>query len=102
MEITVSQEGRLPQNGERLVNAFGTLSPDADAVVAQNTLTEELAATFFVQASDPTEAVERGAELFAAAAAKAGLAVTPVVGVQADLLRDQTPDPSPQLSPVGA
>jgi len=100
--ITISGHGRDAQNGDALLGAFHDVHPEADAVVDQNIETGNMTATFIVDAEGATDAVERGAAIFAEALIQATLPLTQVVDVHASLASPHAESSERELEPAGA
>jgi hypothetical protein len=73
IEITIPDDGRHAETGDRLIEAFYEFLPAADAVIDQNLEAGLLTATFFLEGGTATEAAKAGVGLFELAADRAGM-----------------------------
>ncbi len=83
IEITIPDEGRDAQTGDRLVEALYGLLPAADAVVDQNLEAGVLTATFVVDGGTATEAARAGLGTFEHATLRAGVRPPDSVSIDA-------------------
>jgi hypothetical protein len=64
LRLSISDLGREPENGERLLDAFMKTHPEAGPVVSQNVQTGRLVVTIAVDGIDITEALGEGVPIF--------------------------------------
>lgn len=103
IEITVSEHGRFPENGERIVRALADFSPDSDAVASQNTETGNLSVVFFQShLDDVNDALEDAFLLFVRGAKDINLEPSEVLDVHCSVVPEETRGETSELQPVGA
>ena len=95
IDITVSDHGREPDNGDRLLGGFEEVADNTDVVIEQNLESGRLTATFFIEAKSIEDAVRAGIVAFASAAAAGGLGPSRVVAVSVAAC---TPEDAPELA----
>lgn len=84
LNITVTEYGFDPENGERFLEAFQRTHPEVGPVVSQNLATGELTITFSLQADDANDAFDRGRPIFTEGANATGLSETAVTDVHVE------------------
>jgi hypothetical protein len=93
IDITVAECGRDPENGDRLLGALYDIGPAAEAVIDQNVSTGNLTASFVIEGETMGSAVKEGIDVFAAAAARAGLGTPHAIALSAaECSRDEDAD----------
>ena len=97
--ITVTEHGRDPANGDRVLEAFMETHPEVGPVVSQNTVSGTLSVTFSLEAEDVNAAIDLGRPVFAEGGAASGLPSTQVVGFEISLVPAEeyelVPEPDP-------
>lgn len=89
LRFTVSEHGRVPENGERVMAAFMKVCPDGGPSISQNTENGTLTITFAFDAQDAKEAIERGVEIFVEGMETTGLPTTDVLDVEASVVAER-------------
>ncbi len=84
LNITISEYGGDPGNGEIFMAAFDRTHPEVGPVVSQNLRTGELTITFSLDAEDANDAFERGRPIFTEGAEATGLDPSEVIDVHVE------------------
>jgi len=86
LRFTIAEHGRLPENGERVLDAFMEVAPESGPSVSQNTVSGALTITFAFDASDARDALDKAKDLFARGIDESGLDVTDVLDIEASVV----------------
>jgi hypothetical protein len=86
LRLSISDLGRDPENGERLLEAFVRTHPEVGPVVSQNVQTGRLDVTIAVDGADITEALGQGVSIFVEGLGASQLPSSDVVDISASLI----------------
>lgn len=86
LNITMSDYGRDPSNGERFLEAFDATHPEVGGVVSQNVATGTL--TLTVDATDADDAYRRAQPIIAAVADASGLPPTRPIALEVEAVAE--------------
>jgi hypothetical protein len=86
LRLSISNLGRDPENGERLLDAVKKTHPEAGSVVSQNVQTGRLVGTIVVEATDITDALGKGVPIFVDGLGASKLALSGVLDISASLI----------------
>jgi len=96
LRLSISDLGRDPENGERLLDAFMETHPEVGPVVSQNVRTGRLVVTIAVEGTDITEALGKGVPMFVDGLGASKLAPPDLLDVSASVI------PADELEETGA
>jgi hypothetical protein len=96
----MSDHGRDPRNGERLLDAFMATHPEVGPVVSQNVRTAQLVVTIAVDGADITDAVGKGVPIFIDGLEASKLPPSDVLDISAALISADELDESRELQPA--
>jgi hypothetical protein len=100
LRLSISELGRDPRNGERLLEAFMKTHPDAGPVVSQNVQTGRLDVTIAVDSVDMMEALGKGVSIFIDGLGESKLPSSDVVEISASLIPADELDETRALQPA--
>ena len=100
LRLSISNLGRDPENGERLLEAFVKSHPEAGPVVSQNVQTGRLDVTIAVGAVDITEALGKGVPIFVDGLGASKLPASDVVDISASVIPADELDEARELQPA--
>jgi hypothetical protein len=100
LRLSISDLGRDPQNGERLLEAFIKTHPEAGPVVSQNVKTGRLVVTIGVEGTDITEALGKGVPVFVDGLDASKLPPPDVLDLSASLIPAGELDETRELQPA--
>ena len=82
VRLTVSEHGRDPDSGVRLLEAAEALAPDTAPVADQNLVEGDLSIALSIDARDAGDAIEQARPLLERALGMAGFTATRLTGVE--------------------
>ena len=97
LQLSISDLGRDPENGERLLEAFMEVHPEAGPVVSQNARTSRLVVTIAVDGTDITEALSDGLPIFLDGLSASKLSPRDVLDISASLISADELDEAREL-----
>ena len=100
LRLSISDLGRDPENGERLLEAFVKTHPEAGPVVSQNTQTGRLDVTIGVEGRDITDALAKGVPILVDGLAASKLPPSDVLDLSASLIPADELDEARELQPA--
>jgi hypothetical protein len=100
LRLSISDLGRDPQNGERLLEAFMKTHPEAGPVVSQNVETGRLVVTIAVEGTDITEALGTGVPIFVDGLGASKLPPSDFVDITASVIPADELDETRTLQPA--
>jgi hypothetical protein len=100
LRLSISDLGRDPQNGERLLEAFMKTHPEAGPVVSQNVETGRLVVTIAVEGTDITEALVKGVPIFVDGLGASKLPPSDLLDISASLIPADELDETRALQPA--
>ena len=100
LRLSISDLGRDPDNGERLLEAFMKTHPEAGPVVSQNMQTGRLDVTIAVEGTDIAEALVIGVPIFVAGLGASKLPPSDVVDISASVIPADELDEAGELQPA--
>jgi hypothetical protein len=100
LRLSISDLGRDPENGERLLEALIKTHPEAGPVVSQNTQTGRLDVTIAVEGTDIAEALVIGVPIFVDGLGASKLAPSDVVDISASVIPADELDEAGELQPA--
>ena len=100
LRLSMSDHGRDPRNGERLLDAFMATHPEVGPVVSQNVRTAQLVVTIAVDGADITDAVGKGVPIFIDGLEASKLPPSDVLDISAALISADELDESRELQPA--
>ena len=86
LRLSISDLGRDPVNGARVLDAFVKSHPEAGPVISQNVRTGRLVVTIAVQGTDITEALGKGVPIFIDGLGASKLTPSDVVDISASVI----------------
>ena len=86
LRLRISDFGRDPENGERLLEAFTKAHPEVGPVVSQNVQTGRLVVTIAVDGTDITDALGKGVPIFVDGLGASKLAPSGALEISASLI----------------
>jgi hypothetical protein len=98
--LSISDLGRDPANGERLLEAFVKSHPESGPVISQNVETGRLVVTIAVEGTDITEALGKGVPIFIDGLGASRLSPSDVVDISASLIPADEVDEARELQPA--
>jgi hypothetical protein len=100
LRLSISDLGRDPENGERLLEAFMETHPEAGPVVSQNVRTGRVVVTIAVEGTDITEALAKGVPIFVDGLGASKLPPSDLVDINASLIPADELDETKALQPA--
>ena len=100
LQLSISDLGRDPANGERLLEAFMETHPETGPVVSQNVRTGRLVVTIAVEGTAITEALVKGVPIFVDGLGVSKLPPSDVVDISASLIPADELDETRALQPA--
>lgn len=100
LRLSISNLGRDPKNGERLLEAFTKTHPEAGTVVSQNVQTGRLVVTIAVDGTDITEALGKGVPVFVEGLGASKLPPPDLLDVSASVIPADELDEVRELQPA--
>ena len=100
LRLSISDLGRDPENGERLLEAFMVTHPEAGPVVSQNVRTGRLVVTIAVDGTDITKALGDGVPIFVDGLSALKLSPSDVLDISASLISADELDGTRELQPA--
>lgn len=100
LRLSISDLGRDPQNGERLLEAFMKTHPEAGPVASQNVQTGRLDVTIAVEGTDITDALAKGVPIFVDGLGASKLPPSDVVDITASAIPAGELDETRELQPA--
>jgi hypothetical protein len=100
LRLSISDLGRDPKNGERLLEAFTKTHPEVAPVVSQSLQTGRLVVAIAVQGTDITEALGKGVPILIEALGASKLPPSDVLDVSASAIPADELDEAMELQPV--
>jgi hypothetical protein len=100
LRLSISDLGRDPDNGERLLEAFIKTHPEAGPVVSQNMQTGRLDVTIAVEGTDIAEALVIGVPIFVDGLGASKLPPSDVVDISASVIPADELDEAGELQPA--
>ena len=100
LRLSISDLGRDPDNGERLLEAFIKTHPEAGPVVSQNMQTGRLDVTIAVEGTDIAEALVIGVPIFVDGLGASKLPPSDVVDISASVIPAGELDEAGELQPA--
>jgi hypothetical protein len=100
LRLSISDLGRDPENGERLLEAFVKSHPEAGPVVSQNVQTGRLVVTIAIEGNGVTEALGKGVPIFIDGLHASKLVPPDVLDVSASLIPADELDEARELQPA--
>ena len=100
LRLSISDLGRDPANGERLLEAFVKSHPESGPVISQNVETGRLVVTIAVEGTDITEALGKGVPIFIDGLGASRLSPSDVVDISASLIPADEVDEARELQPA--
>jgi hypothetical protein len=100
LRLSISDVGRDPSNGERLLDAFMKSHPQAGPVVSQSLRTGRLVVTIAVEAADITEALVKGVPIFVDGLGASKLPPSDLLDLSASLIPADELDETRELQPA--
>jgi hypothetical protein len=100
LRLSISDLGRDPKNGERLLEAFMKVHPEVGPVVSQSLRTGRLGVTIALDATDITAALGKGVPIFIDGLAASKLPPSDVLDISASVIPAAELDEARQLQPA--
>jgi hypothetical protein len=100
LRLSISDLGRDPENGERLLGAFMETHPEVGPVVSQNVRTGRLVVTIAVEGTDITEALLMGVPIFVDGLGASKLPPSDLIDISASLIPADELDETRALQPA--
>ena len=100
LRLSISDLGRDPENGERLLEAFMKTQPAAGPVVSQNVQTGRLVVTIAVEGMAITDALAKGVPIFVDGLGASKLPPSDVLDITASLIPADEFDEARELQPA--
>jgi hypothetical protein len=100
LRLSISELGRDPDNGERLLEAFIKTHAEAGPVVSQNMQTGRLDVTIAVEGTDIAEALVIGVPIFVDGLGASKLPPSDVVDISASVIPADELDEAGELQPA--
>jgi hypothetical protein len=100
LRLSISDIGRDPENGERLLDAFMKTHPATGPVVSQNVQTGRLVVTIAVDGADITDALGKGVPIFIDGLGASELPPSDVLDVSASLIPADELNEAGELQPA--
>jgi hypothetical protein len=100
LRLSISDLGRDPENGERLLEAFTETHSEVGPVVSQNVRTARLVVTIAVEGADITEALVKGVPIFVDGLGASKLPPSDLIDISASLIPADELDEIRALQPA--
>lgn len=100
LRLSISDLGRDPANGERVLEAFLETHPEVGPVVSQNVRTGRLVVTIAVDGADITKALGDGVPIFVDGLSALKLSPSDVLDISASLIPADELDETRELQPA--
>lgn len=100
LRLSISDLGRDPANGERLLDAFMETHPEVGPAVSQSLRTGRLVVTIALDATDITEALGKGVSIFVDGLGASKLPPSDLLDLSASVIPAAELDEARQLQPA--